>query len=377
MSNIQHYLSTIAIVYQNTFISKGLELVRLTSSLGFAYTLITTGEGSLVSYAQGWLFGTSIATIFGIIGVGIYYLLPLARSAPLSVDRADIRKLFAYSGWALLATNASSFLSQIDMQLLLQMRGPESAGIYSNYLSLMAIPFLVLTPILSLIFPVISGFHGQGNTAKIRTIIAIFTQVFLVAGIMVSGLAIIFAGSLGVFFFGPEYAASGEIVYWSAGFILFNLLLQVNFILLAGIGQVKRRLWIILVGIVLNVILNIIGITLLGAAGSALAVGVSWVGIWYMSYWVTREYHGGFEIMRFLRAIAAFGTLSIIFYSILPRNFEQYVYLANYTGIFAHSPRILIILIIGFVSLIFLAIFGILHIREFRDIRKTLASSPS
>ncbi len=86
-TNLQHYLSTIAIVYQNTFLSKGLELVRLTSSLGFAYTLMTTNTGSIVAYAQGWLFGTAIATLLGLIFIGTRYLLPLVRSAPLVVDK--------------------------------------------------------------------------------------------------------------------------------------------------------------------------------------------------------------------------------------------------------------------------------------------------
>ena len=69
-----------------------------------------------------------------------------------------------------------------------------------------------------------------------------------------------FGETLGVFFFGAAYQASGQVLYWSIAFIAFNLLLQINFGLLAGIGQVKKRLYIILVGIVINVILNYIGI---------------------------------------------------------------------------------------------------------------------
>lgn len=61
--------------------------------------------------------------------------------------------------WALLANNATLLLSQIDTQLLLVMRGVEDVGIYSNYLSLIAIPFIVLTPIMGLIAPVVSAYH--------------------------------------------------------------------------------------------------------------------------------------------------------------------------------------------------------------------------
>lgn len=42
------------------------------------------------------------------------------------------------------------------MQLILYILGPKEAGYYTNYLSLIGIPFLLITPLIGFLFPVIS-----------------------------------------------------------------------------------------------------------------------------------------------------------------------------------------------------------------------------
>lgn len=49
-------------------------------------------------------------------------------------------------------------------------------------------------------------------------------------------------------------------LFYSIGFIIFNFLLAINFSVLAAVGKVKKRLVIISKGLVLNIILNVIGI---------------------------------------------------------------------------------------------------------------------
>jgi O-antigen/teichoic acid export membrane protein len=229
VSNFQHFFSTVCIVYQNTFVSKGLEMLRLAVSAVFAYALFTSDAGSLSSYALVSLIGTVVATLIGGMVVYHKYLRPLGKEHSFTPSVVEFKELLAYSGWALLASNASFFLSQIDMQMLFQLAGPEEAGIYSNYLSLMAIPFLLLTPIMGLYFPVISSLYGQARYDQIKMVVGRFSEIFLISGIIVSCVGYLFGETLGVFFFGEAYQASGQVLYWSIGFIAFNLLLQINF----------------------------------------------------------------------------------------------------------------------------------------------------
>jgi O-antigen/teichoic acid export membrane protein len=374
ISNFQHFFSTVCIVYQNTFVSRGLEMLRLAVSAVFAYVIFTSDAGSLSNYALVSLVGTGVATLIGGIVVYYRYLKPLSSEHSFAPSMAGFKELLGYSGWALLASNASFFLSQIDMQMLFQLAGPEEAGIYSNYLSLMAIPFLLLTPILGLYFPVISSLYGQAKHDQIKMVVGRFSEIFLISGIVVSCIGYLFGETLGVFFFGAAYQASGQVLYWSIAFIAFNLLLQINFGLLAGIGQVKKRLWIILIGIVINVILNYIGILYAGARWSALAVGLSWIAIWAMSYAATRQYQSGFNLKHLLRNSLIFWAITWIIIQVIPRTFVEYTELAGVLH-FGYDTRVLVLLILMGVSSLYFAIFVLLHLKEIRQIRSTLALS--
>lgn len=81
----------------------------------------------------------------------------------------NLRKQFIkYSIPTFLTANISLILSQIDAQLVTGILGNEAQGLYSNYLSIMTIPFLVLTPIISFLFPVFTELHARKNTEKMH-----------------------------------------------------------------------------------------------------------------------------------------------------------------------------------------------------------------
>jgi O-antigen/teichoic acid export membrane protein len=44
----------------------------------------------------------------------------------------------------LLASQAGTILSQIDMQMIIYMLGMTDAGYYTNYLSIIGIPFMII-----------------------------------------------------------------------------------------------------------------------------------------------------------------------------------------------------------------------------------------
>ncbi len=63
---------------------------------------------------------------------------------------------FRYSLATLVASNIGTVLSQVDMQLIIYFLDGESVGYYSNYLSLIGLPFMIIGPIIGFIFPVIA-----------------------------------------------------------------------------------------------------------------------------------------------------------------------------------------------------------------------------
>lgn len=61
---------------------------------------------------------------------------------------------------------------------------------------------------------------------------------------------------------------------------------------------------ILLVGLAVNVPLNLVLIPLFGASGSALAVGLSWIPVWYLSERKCSAYPSEFEKIHWIKNLA-------------------------------------------------------------------------
>lgn len=73
---------------------------------------------------------------------------------------------------------------------------------------------------------------------------------------------------------------------------------------MAGTGKIKERLKILLVGLAFNIPLNVVLIPAFGSAGSALAVGLSWIPIWFLSSRKCDEYAIDFDWKHFAKNVA-------------------------------------------------------------------------
>lgn len=251
--------------------------------------------GTLINYAWTWIGGVVIGIIFGSFFMYRSYYVPYLKDAEIIYDRELIGKVIKYALWVVLAANVGTVLGQVDMQLIIYLLGTKDAGYYTNYLSIIGIPFIIITPIIGFLFPVISELHGKGAEEKIATIKTLFYKYFAVLGIVTSMFMFVFGPAFASILFGEKFLTSGIILQYSAFFIVLNFLLQINFQILAGVGRIHERVKILLVGLVVNVILNLILIHYYGVYGSALAVGLSWIPIWYLSDRTTRMYSSGFD----------------------------------------------------------------------------------
>ncbi len=108
-------------------------------------------------------------------------------------------------------------------------------------------------------------------------------------------------------FFGEAFRMSGHILKFSAPFLIFNLLIQINFQFLAGTGRVRDRARILATIIPINLLLNIIFISLYNVSGAALAVGISWIPLWYLSHQSTKKYHKDFQYSLLWKNLALAG----------------------------------------------------------------------
>lgn len=113
-----------------------------------------------------------------------------------SWDGAYFKVISKYAGFVFLTQNVGTVLSQIDTLLIIYLLGNTDNGYYSNYLSLIGIPFIFITPLIAFLFPVISAME-KDQADKIQYIGTFFYKYFSVIGVAIGGF---------FFFAGPELA---------------------------------------------------------------------------------------------------------------------------------------------------------------------------
>lgn len=306
-SNILHITGTIFSVVQDTKLQKLIEFLRMWFTALGAILLFLNKEGTTTSYMWVWVGGVFFSMIFGVLFAYIKYYRTYFTWVRSEVDIAE-RNHFIWYAWAtLLTANIGTILSQIDMQIIIYFLGATATGYYSNYLSLLNIPFILISPIIGFLFPVISELHGREDVPKMYLIHERFSLYFSIIAIWIWVFMFQFWEELAVAFFGEAFRMSGHILKFSAPFLIFNLLIQINFQFLAGTGRVRDRARILATIIPINLLLNIIFISLYNVSGAALAVGISWIPLWYLSHQSTKKYHKDFQYSLLWKNLALAG----------------------------------------------------------------------
>lgn len=205
-----------------------------------------------------WVGGVFFSMIFALTFAYVRhyktYFLPIKSV----ITKEERMGFIRYAGATLLTANIATILSQIDMQLIIFLLGSAATGYYSNYLSLMNVPFMFIAPIVGFLFPVISELYGRADKGKMRIIHERFSLYFSIIGVWMGVFLFQFGKDMAVTLFGKAFELSGYVLMFSAPFVIFNLMNQINFQILAGTGRIGIRAKILAITIPINLILNLI-----------------------------------------------------------------------------------------------------------------------
>lgn len=317
--NLFTIANTVYWATQNTKYQKWTEIVRMLAILGFTIFYWINWDWTLYNYSWTWIYGLAFGILFSYVLFFFKYYLPYLKEAKIYFDKELFLEIFRYAIWVLLAANVGTILSQLDMQLIIYILWPREAWYYTNYLSIIWIPFLIITPIFWFLFPVISELNSKNDHEKIKTIKTMFYKYFSVMAILVSWFAFVFAKEIATILYSEKFIMSWVILQYSIFFLIFNFLLQINFQILAWIGRIKDRVKILGIGLIINFILNLILINYLKqywlwAAGSSLAVGLSWIPIFYLSNSKTIKYSWKFDYRFFLKNLFVIAWTCLLMY---------------------------------------------------------------
>lgn len=348
-----HVINIFFQAVQNTFLQKITELFRMLFILGFTLYMYFTGAGNLFTFSLSWVLWLYFGILIALYFFYTKYYKPYLFWVPLDHSPALFKSIFKYALIVFLGSQASTILGQIDMQMIIYMLGNTDAGYYTNYLSLIGIPFIIIGPIFWFLFPVFSELIAKKEYDKITLIRSIFTKNFLAFSVVFSILFFVFAKEIAFILFGPKYEMSGVILQYSTPFLVFNFLLQINFNILAANGKVVQRLHIILIAIVFNTILNFILIQTLWVVGAALATGCGWILIYFLSNRYLKEFSAPFDFTYFFKNISLFAVIwTVLWYFIVPW--------------FSQFNRIEWFFLLAFVWILYFSLYALWNLSDFQ-----------
>lgn len=304
---------------QDTFYQKITEFLRMLFILWFTIYMFFNNLGNIFYYSASWVLWLYFWIIISIFLFFKKYYLPYLKNEKILWDKSIFKEIFSYALLVFLWSQASTILSQIDMQMIIYMLWNKDAWYYTNYLSIVSIPFVLIWPVFAFLFPVFSELIAKKDFEKIKLIKSIFTKNFLSFSLAFSILLFVFWEVVSVILFTDKFLISWIILKYSVLFISFNFLLQINFNILAANWKIKERLKIILIAIVFNSILNYILIKYIWVAWASLATWLWWLLIYVLSEIKLKEYFTHFDIKYLVKNILVFSFIwSLLYIFIVP-----------------------------------------------------------
>lgn len=321
--NIFQTINNFFIAVQDTFSHKITEFFRMIFIVLFVIWIFILDLWNIINYSFSWLFWLYIWIIITLIIFYKKYYKKYFSDTKIIIDKKEIKKISKYAFMVFLWAWASNILSQIDMQMIIYLLGTTDAWYYTNYLSIIWIPFLIITPIFALLFPIFSEFHSKWDYSKIKLVKNIFTKNFLNIWIMFNIFFFVFAEIIAFTLFGEKFINSWIILKYSILLLVFNFLLQINFNIMAWIWKVKQRVQVIFIAIVFNFFMNLIFINLLGVYWAALATWFWWMLIWILSeLFLWKKYAVKFDFLSIWKNIFVLWLIWLIINIFVLQYFE-------------------------------------------------------
>ena len=281
--NFFNMFYSIYIAFQDIVQYKLIEFIKSYTTLGFTLCFFLLGSLNITSFTWARIIGilTSI-TLSGIIFLKKYkYTLSKGN---IELSKSLLRRQASYAFRVFIGTNIAIVLSQIDQQFVIYFFGPEIAGYYANYISLLLSFSIITSPLLGYIFPLTTELIAKNQEKTVTLFKNMLYKYMSLFAISVSGIFIVFGPEIATILFGKKFTYSWTLLSYSSISLIFYVLFSINLGFLAGMGKVKQRAKIIFITLIISIILNLVLIPIFGVIGVIIATTAPRLILFYLSY---------------------------------------------------------------------------------------------
>ena len=214
--------------------------------------------------------------------VFVIYLMkkyPLSIRSGSSVTNPMTKKLLFFSVPLLAVTMIQMIITYTDTLMLGYFKTPDIVGLYNAALPLANLVPVFLLSVNFLFVPIISQLYAKNLMAEMKRSYVVLTKWIFLLTLPIFFVFFLFPDVVLDFLFGSRYiGAAIALQILSLGFFV-HASLGANTGILLIMGKTKLIMWIILVGSIINIILNAVLIPPLGIIGAAFASALSLIAI--------------------------------------------------------------------------------------------------
>ncbi len=287
-SNIANPVSWINQTLQNVFITQISWFLCQLSIFLWVLFFVITGNISIINASLAFVLGQIILYLIQYINYKIKYHKIIEAWVWIN-DKKLFKEMLHFWINTIIATNAMAIISNLDMQMLVVLVWNESAWYYSNYYALLSIATLFLNPILALIFPIISELNSKNDNFKLKLLLDFLYKYFVVFAFSMWLLLFVFGKVLSLVFFKEIYLYSGELLRYFSFFGVLQIIFSINFSFLYWVGKSKITRNIMMIGLIINLILNFLLIPKFEAIWAGIATVISWFIIVLFTFYETKK----------------------------------------------------------------------------------------
>jgi stage V sporulation protein B len=278
-------------------------LTRIVFVITLAY-FFSVG-GSVSGYILSPLFVSFLAIFIDQIWITKKY-----PSEPQHIFAA--KKLLSYAWQIVIFFLAYELLISIDLYLVKGiLKNDHLTGIYNSALTIGRIPYYLFSALTIMILPIISKSTAEENQEKTGQIISQSLRLMLILLAPIIVLMSYFSEPLIKFFYSAKYLEAAypmSILVYGVGFLTIFYVLS---FIMNGAGKTKIPMFISLLGVALNTLLNYILIKKYALVGSAWAISItSFIAMLIMLFYLYREFKVTINLKSFLKILLA----SIVLY---------------------------------------------------------------
>lgn len=302
--NILQTVNAFFMAVQDTFTYKAVDMVRVIFLMLFVLFIFFWDSSSLINYSYSWLIWLYIWILFSLTMLYKKYYTRYFKWEKIIIEKQLIKQIIKYALLVFIWASAWTILGQMDIQMIIYLLWTTDAWYYTNYLSIIWIPYILIWPIFWFLFPVFSELHSKKEYSKIKLIKQIFSENFLLIWVMFNVFFFIFAEIIAYTLFWEKFITSWIILKYSILLLVFSFLIQINFNILAWIWKVKHRVKIVLIAIIFNFITNLILIKAIWIYWVALATWMGWFLMYILSeYFLGKKYRINYKYSLLIKNI--------------------------------------------------------------------------